>query len=82
MLRSGTATASARVWLLDLDAGGRLDGRARPVTPPELDATQPALSRDGRRLAIIVYRPGGRPIRELREIALENGRERILRYLR
>ena len=79
MLAFSTATASNRVWLLDLDATGRLDGRARPVTPLELDATQPGLSRDGRRLTIIVLRPGGRPIRELREIALDNGREKILR---
>jgi Tol biopolymer transport system component len=78
-LAFSTATSSSSLWLLDLDAAGRPDGRARAVTSPELDSTQPALSRDGRRLAFIVHHPGGRAIREIREISLDNGRERILR---
>ena len=82
MLAFGSSTRTTRVWVLGLDARGRPDGQAQPVTRPEDHASEPVLSRDGRRLVVFVQYPGGNRGCELREISLDDRRgERAIRSL-
>jgi len=82
MLAFGSSLRTTRVWVLGLDARGRSDGQAQPVTRPEYDASQPVLSRDGRRLVVFVQHPGGNGGCELREISLDEPvKERTIRRL-
>jgi Tol biopolymer transport system component/DNA-binding winged helix-turn-helix (wHTH) protein len=76
-----SSTSARRVWLFHLDASGRaLAGAPTPATPPEWNASQPALSPDGREMVIQVVPIGGSQ-RELRLVGLDGGAPRRVRTL-
>jgi Tol biopolymer transport system component/DNA-binding winged helix-turn-helix (wHTH) protein len=75
-----SSTSARRVWLTRLDTSGRTLAEAlTPATPAEWNASQPALSPDGREMVIQVV-PMGWP-RELRLVRLDGGTHRRLRAL-
>lgn len=69
-----TRSEQTRLWSLPLNAG-RLQGEAAALTPAELTAAYPDLSRDGQKLAFILTR-SGKP--ELWEKWLKDGHETLL----
>jgi Tol biopolymer transport system component len=76
-----SSTSARRVWLLRLDASGRVLAEApTPATPPEWNASQPALSPDGREMMIQVIPIGGSQ-RELRLVTLDGSAHRRVRTM-
>jgi Tol biopolymer transport system component/DNA-binding winged helix-turn-helix (wHTH) protein len=71
---------NTRIWSLPFDARlGQVKGDGQPLTPTGMDASAPELSRDGKKLAFFVTRPGTENRREeLWTKSLENGRETML----
>jgi Tol biopolymer transport system component len=69
-------TESTRLWSFPFNATtGQTAGEGQPVTAAGMDAMQPDLTRDGRKLVFIAQRAGKR---ELWEKSLEDGRENLL----
>ncbi len=69
-------TERPRIWSLPFNPiRGRVIGKGQPITAPGMDASEPALSRDGKKLAFLTER-GGKW--ELWEKSLDDGRERLV----
>ncbi len=69
-------TERTRIWSLPFNPiRGRVVGKGQPITAPGMDASEPALSRDGKKLAFLTQRAGKW---ELWEKSLDDGRERLL----
>ncbi len=69
-------TESNRIWLFPFDAkSGKIRGEGRPVSAAGMDAWDPDLSRDGRRLAFTTQRGDKQ---ELWEKSLPDGHETLL----
>jgi dipeptidyl aminopeptidase/acylaminoacyl peptidase len=76
-----SSTSARQVWLLRVDASGRALAEAPTIaTPPEWNASQPALSPDGREMVIQAIPIGGSQ-RELRLVTLDGGASRRVRVL-
>ncbi|HJQ26195.1 MAG TPA: winged helix-turn-helix domain-containing protein [Blastocatellia bacterium] len=80
-------SASTRIWLLPFDATtGRVKGEGKPLTAPDINAHQPALSPDGKRMAFIINRASPTEVSaarragkdELRVKSLDDGGEMVL----
>jgi len=70
---------TTRVWLYRLSADGRqTTGAGEPVTAPDIEAVNPALSPDGTRLAVLARRIGGQSVEELLEQNLASAKTRTL----
>ncbi len=71
-----TRTERTRVWSLPFNAQtGRTKGGGQPITSAGMDAWNPKLSRDGKKLVFSAQRAGKQ---EVLEKSLEDGRERLL----
>ncbi len=69
-------TERTRIWSLPFNPiGGRVVGKGQPITALGMDASGPALSRDGKKLAYVTQRAGKW---ELWEKSLDDGQERLL----
>jgi serine/threonine protein kinase len=69
-------TENTRLWSFPFDATtSQTTGEGQPVTPAGMDAMQPDLTRDGKKLVFVARRAGKD---ELWEKSLEDGRENLL----
>jgi Tol biopolymer transport system component len=76
-----SSTSARRVWLFRLDASGRaLAAPPAAATPPEWNASQPALSPDGSEMVIHAVPIGGSQ-EELSLVGLDGGARRRVRTL-
>jgi Tol biopolymer transport system component len=71
---------STRLWSLPFSARlGQIKGAGQPLTPTGMNAYGPEFSRDGKKLALLVRRPGDENRRtELRVRSMSNGTEVLL----
>jgi Tol biopolymer transport system component len=80
-LAFASSTSGRRVWLFRLDASGRALAEApTPATPPEWNASRPALSPDGREMVIHTVPIGGSQ-QELSLVRIDGGAPRRVRTL-
>ena len=76
-------SGGSRLRVFQLENGGRrVAGPGQPVTPAEIEAARPDMTRDGRKLLFMAGFPGNADRGELREVTLADGRARVLRTLR
>lgn len=69
-------TERTRVWSFPFDAShGRITGEGKAISEPGLDASEPALSPHGKKLAFLIERAGKW---EIWQKSLEDGSERLL----